>query len=77
MNGSPTALPDDLRDRLAAARAVLADVAHHSDHVIRVAARTVFIYAPDEADSREGLALLQLMVRRSRPKISVTVVDGG
>lgn len=74
MNGSPTALPDDLQERLAAARAVLADVAHHSDHAIRVAARTVFIYARDEAESREGLAMLQMMVRRSRPKISITVV---
>lgn len=56
--------PPDKIARLNWARGVLADIPHHPDADIRVAARTVFIYAPNEDESREGLAMMQLVMKR-------------
>lgn len=63
---APPVLADNAA-RLEWARGVLADVPHHSDADVRKAARFVFIYAPDDDDeSREGLAMLQLVMQRRR-----------
>ncbi|MDN5837056.1 MAG: hypothetical protein L0H12_06840 [Nitrosospira sp.] len=48
------------------ARGVLADVAHHSDHAIRVAARTVIMFSDDDHEALEARQLW-LLVNATRP----------
>ena len=44
--------------RVAEARAVIADVAHHSDHLIRLACQVLSAHGETEAERREARALL-------------------
>ena len=53
-------------DRVAEARAVLADVAHHSDHLIRLACRVLVRHGVTEEERSDSrLLLLILDARRS------------
>jgi hypothetical protein len=45
-------------DRLAEARAVIADVPHHSDHLIRLACNVLASHGESEAERRDARALL-------------------
>jgi hypothetical protein len=45
-------------DRLAEARAVVADVAHHSDHLIRLACTVLASHGESDAERRDARALL-------------------
>lgn len=53
-------------DRLAEARAVIADVAHHSDHLIRLACHVLARHGTTE-DEREEAQLLLLILDARRP----------
>jgi hypothetical protein len=44
--------------RVAEARAVIADVAHHSDHLIRLACTVLVSHGESEAERRDARALL-------------------
>ena len=46
------------RARVAEARAVIADVAHHSDHMIRLACNVLAAHGETDAERREAQALL-------------------
>ncbi|WP_111735815.1 hypothetical protein [Roseovarius amoyensis] len=45
-------------DRVAEARAVIADVAHHSDHLIRLACNVLTSHGETEEERRDARALL-------------------
>ncbi len=45
-------------DRLTEARAVIADVAHHSDHLIRIACNVLVQHSETEQERRDARALL-------------------
>lgn len=53
-------------DRLAEARAVIADVAHHSDHLLRLACHVLAQHGATE-DERSDARLLLLIVDARRP----------
>ena len=53
-------------DRVAEARAVIADVAHHSDHLIRLACNVLVTHG-DTADERKDARVLLLMVDGRQP----------
>ena len=53
-------------DRLAEARAVLADVAHHSDHLIRLAC-TVLVQHGETIEEREDARILLVVVDARHP----------
>lgn len=53
-------------DRVAEARAVIADVAHHSDHLIRLACHVLAQHGATEGE-REEARLLLLIVDARRP----------
>lgn len=53
-------------DRMAEARAVIADVAHHSDHLIRLACQVLARHGATE-EEREEARLLLLIVDARRP----------
>lgn len=74
MNGAPTALPDDLRERLAWARGVLADVAHHPDHVIVRASEIVRHFSQDPNERREAGAMIMLIMQK---RLRATASDAG
>lgn len=57
---------DWLAKRVAEARAVIADVAHHSDHLIRLACHVLARHGATE-DEREEARLLLLIVDARRP----------
>lgn len=71
---------DCLAERLAEARAVIADVAHHSDHLVRIACTVLTAHGDTEEERREargllfvidGRAPLRLRHRdRSEPEVS-------
>ena len=44
--------------RIAEARAVIADVAHHSDHLVRLACNVLTAHGETEAERRDARALL-------------------
>ena len=52
--------------RLAEARAVIADAAHHSDHLLRMACEVVIRHGTNEAEREEARVLL-LVVDARRP----------
>ena len=52
--------------RLAEARAVIADVAHHSDHLIRLACTVLARHGESDEERRDARALL-LVVDARRP----------
>jgi hypothetical protein len=51
-------------DRLAEARAVIADVAHHSDHLIRLACNVLTAHGETEEERRDARALLFVIEAR-------------
>ena len=53
-------------DRLAEARAVIADVAHHSDHLIRLACRVLVTHGETAAE-REDARVLLVVIDARRP----------
>ena len=50
--------------RIAEARAVLADVAHHSDHLVRLACNVLTAHGETEAERRDARALLFVIEAR-------------
>lgn len=53
-------------DRVAEARAVIADVAHHSDHLIRLACNILVTHGDTEAE-RKGARVLLVVIDARRP----------
>jgi hypothetical protein len=53
-------------DRVAEARAVIADVAHHSDHLIRLACNVLVTHG-DTAAERKDASVLLLVIDARRP----------
>jgi hypothetical protein len=51
-------------DRLAEARAVIADVAHHSDHLIRLACNVLVAHGETEAERKDARVLLVVIDAR-------------
>ena len=51
-------------DRLAEARAVIADVAHHSDHLIRLACTVLVAHGLTAAERRDARVLLLVVDAR-------------
>lgn len=58
--------PDWPAERLAEARAVVADVAHHSDHLIRLACEVLIAHGENPAE-RDEARVLQLVIDARRP----------
>jgi hypothetical protein len=52
-------------DQLAEARAVIADVAHHSDHLIRLACTVLARHGENDGERREARALLYVIEART------------
>ncbi len=59
-------LGDWRADRLAEARAVIADIAHHSDHLIRLACNVLVAHGETAAEREEARVLL-VVVDARRP----------
>lgn len=53
-------------DRVAEARAVIADVAHHSDHLIRLACNVLVTHS-DTAAERKDASVLLVVIDARRP----------
>ena len=53
-------------DRVAEARTVIADVAHHSDHLIRLACNVLVTHG-DSAAERKGARVLLVVIDARRP----------
>ena len=53
-------------DRVAEARAVLTDVAHHSDHLIRLACSVLAAHGENDGERKDARALL-LVIDARRP----------
>ncbi|MBC7285860.1 hypothetical protein, partial [Hoeflea sp.] len=51
-------------DRVAEARAVIADVAHHSDHLIRLACNVLVAHGETEAERKDARVLLVVIDAR-------------
>jgi len=64
--GAPPANPAWLTERLLEARAVIADVGHHSDHLIRLACDVLVRHGESEAERRDA-RILQLVVDARTP----------
>lgn len=58
--------PAWLADRIAEARCVTADVAHHSDHLIRIACRVLMQHS-ETGTEREDARLLLLILDAQHP----------
>ena len=54
-----------LADRLAEARAVIADVAHHSDHLIRLACNVLVAHGEAATEREDARVLLVVLEARS------------
>lgn len=63
----PVEHPTWLADRLAEARAVVADVAHHSDHLIRLACKVLMQHGATGTE-REDARLLLLILDAQHPR---------
>ena len=55
---------DWIDERLREARAVFADVAHHSDHLVRLACNVLSAHGETEAERRDARALLFVIEAR-------------
>jgi len=76
INSMPIARYDQWRrDRLAEARCVLADVAHHPDSLIILAARVVCAHTDDSAELSEAKDLWRLL--RSMQTVTAVVLPTG
>ena len=64
------------QDRLAEARAVIADVAHHSDHLIRLACNVLTAHGETPAE-REGAQRLLVVIDARRPVQRAQREDNG
>jgi hypothetical protein len=53
-------------DRVVEARTVIADVAHHSDHLIRLACNVLAVHGTTEAE-RKGARVLLVVIDARRP----------
>ena len=62
--------------RLAEARAVIADVAHHSDHLIRLACRVLAVHGDTPAE-REDAQRLLVVIDARRPVRHAQREDNG
>ncbi|SDX87900.1 hypothetical protein [Roseicitreum antarcticum] len=51
-------------DRVAEARAVIADVAHHSDHLIRLACNVLAAHGETDGERKDARALLVVIDAR-------------
>jgi hypothetical protein len=51
-------------DRLAEARAVIADIAHHSDHLIRLACNVLATHGATEVERKDARVLLVVIDAR-------------
>lgn len=65
------------RDRLAEARRVLADVTHHPDRLIILAARVVSLHADDPVETAEANDLRQLLEPRPFQMVSAAAQPQG
>ncbi len=63
-------------DRIAEARAVIADVAHHSDHLIRLACNVLATHG-DTAAERKDASVLLLVIDARRPAQRAQREDNG
>jgi hypothetical protein len=63
---APTHRADWPADRLAEARAVIADVAHHSDHLIRLACNVLVTHG-ETAGERKDARVLLVVIDARRP----------
>ena len=63
-------------DRVAEARAVIADVAHHSDHLIRLACNVLVTHG-DSAAERNDARVLLVVIDARRPVQRAQAVDNG
>ncbi len=73
---SQTRKSDWPADRLVEARAVIADVAHHSDHLIRLACKVLAAHG-DTAAEREDAQRLLVVVDARRPVQRAQREDNG
>jgi len=55
---------DWIEERLREARAVIADVAHHSDHLVRLACNVLTAHGETEEERRDARALLFVIEAR-------------
>ena len=62
----PPSTSDWPADRVAEARAVIADVAHHSDHLIRLACKVLATHG-ETAVEREDARVLLVVIDARRP----------
>ena len=62
----PPSTSDWPADRVAEARAVIADVAHHSDHLIRLACNVLATHG-DTAAERKDARVLRVVIAARRP----------
>jgi len=62
-------------DRLAEARGIVADVAHHPDTLVLLACRVICTHTLDPLERAEALGLLQLLAA-SMPNASSSCVGG-
>lgn len=62
----PPSTSDWPADRVAEARAVIADVAHHSDHLIRLACNVLVTHG-DTAAERKDARVLLVVIDARRP----------
>jgi hypothetical protein len=62
----PPSTSDWPADRVAEARAVIADVAHHSDHLIRLACNVLATHG-DTAAERKAARVLLVVIDARRP----------
>ena len=56
-------------DRVAEARAVLADVAHHSDHLIRLSCQVLAQHGATEEERSDARLLLLIVDARRSPRV--------
>ena len=63
-------------DRLAEARAVIADLAHHSDHLIRLACNVLVTHG-DTAAERKDARILLVVIDARRPVRRAQREDNG
>lgn len=74
--GSVTSADTWHQDRLAEARAVIADVAYHSDHLIRLACNVLAAHG-DTAAEREDAQRLLVVIDARRPVRRAQREDNG
>jgi hypothetical protein len=62
---SQTRKPDWPQDRLAEARAVIADVAHHSDHLLRLTCNVLVQHGETPSEREDARILLVILDAKS------------